>query len=219
MACATPTCTRRGPYSRDLGLCRTCGLRRKKIGGRAGGRTGSRRAKSEAGRAGGHAGSHEDKIAAGRAGSHEDKATAGRAGPRKCKAAAGRRSGHRRKAEMALVIKGHWLDKILAGKKTWEIRSSATCRRGWIHLAKSGSKELCGGANLVGCRKISRRNFTKFKKQHCVPSLSNVPYKTIWAWILEDAVAYTTNFDYVHTQGAVIFVRTRQPMGRRPNNA
>jgi len=45
---------------------------------------------------------------------------------------AGARSGVKRSSKVALVVKKRWLDKILAGEKDWEIRSSNTSRRGWI---------------------------------------------------------------------------------------
>ena len=126
---------------------------------------------------------------------------------------AGQRSGLRRKAEVALVIKEFWLDKILAGKKVWEIRSSPTKRRGWIHLAQSKSGTLRGGANLVDCLRVERGEFLKHRNRHCVQNLKYIKYKKIWAWVLEGARAYTIPFSYHHRTGAVIFVRVRQPMG------
>ena len=92
--------------------------------------------KKAAGSAGGLAGFVEDKKKAGSAG--------GLAGSVEDRKKAGQRSGERRKAEVALVIKKNGLDKILSGKKVWEIRSSSTKRRGWIHLAQSKSESLRG---------------------------------------------------------------------------
>jgi len=197
----------------------------KAAAGKEGGQAGSAEDKAAAGTEGGPAGSAEDKAAAGRAGSAEDKAAAGRAGSAEDKAAAGRagsaedkaaageRSGERRKAEMALVIKKKWLDKIFARKKVWEIRSSSTKRRGWIHLAESGSGNLCGGAKLKDCIPVPRGEFLKHRRLHGVTSLNDVKYKKIWAWVLSDARKYSCPFDYHHTQGAVIFVRVRGRMG------
>ena len=69
---------------------------------------------------------------------------------------AGERSGVRRSAKSALVVKKRWLDKILAGRKTWEIRGGPTTKRGWIHFAQSGSTgKLMGRARLVNCFSIS----------------------------------------------------------------
>ena len=45
--------------------------------------------------------------------------------------------GVKRCAKFALVVKGYWLDKILAREKDWKIRSCSTARRGFIHFAQS----------------------------------------------------------------------------------
>ena len=62
----------------------------------------------------------------------------------KVKKDAGKRSGLRRSAKKALVVKKKWLDLILAGQKTWEIRGSSTSKRGWVHFAEShaGGKRM-----------------------------------------------------------------------------
>ena len=51
----------------------------------------------------------------------------------------------------ALLIKTPWIDKILDGKKTWEIRGSATKIRGRIALVQSGSGTVVGICELVDC--------------------------------------------------------------------
>ena len=120
---------------------------------------------------------------------------------------AGKRSGLRRSAKRALVVKKKWLDLILAGRKTWEIRGSSTSKRGWIHFAESqAGGKLMGRARLVNCFPVSRRSFQRHYKKHCVPSLSMVPYNTLYAWVLEDAEKFEKPFEYEHKQGAVIWV-------------
>ena len=114
---------------------------------------------------------------------------------------------------MALTIKKKWLDLILASRKTWEIRGTSTKRRGFIHFAESGSGQLRGRAKLVGCRQLNRRKLMKYQHKHQVPNAEMVTYKNIWAWILKDAEPYENSFHYSHTQGAVIFVKVRKPMG------
>jgi hypothetical protein len=132
-------------------------------------------------------------------------------GKQKCDA--GRRSGLRRCAAMALTVKKEWLDLILAGKKTWEIRGTSTDRRGLIHFAQSGSGQLRGRAKLVGCRQLDRDTFMQHKRFHQIRNVKMVKYKKIWAWILEDAEPHDMPFDYSHKQGAVIFVTVRSRMG------
>lgn len=114
---------------------------------------------------------------------------------------------------MALTIKKEWLDLILEGEKTWEIRGTTTQRRGYIHFAESGSGQLRGRAKLVDCRRLERSTFMQFQSRHRVPDVNMVKYKNIWAWILEEAEPYDASFDYSHKQGAVIFVTVRKPMG------
>ena len=127
---------------------------------------------------------------------------------------AGQRSGLRRSSVVALTIKKEWLDLILAGKKTWEIRGTPTQRRGYIHFAESGSGRLRGRCKLVACQRLERSTFMQHQSRHRVPDVNMVKYKNIWAWILEEAEPYDTPFEYSHKQGAVIFVTVRKPMGR-----
>ena len=76
-----------------------------------------------------------------------------------------------------------------------------------------GSGQLRGRAQLVGCRQLNRRKFMKYQHKHQVPNAEMITYKNIWAWILKDAEPYENSFHYSHTQGAVIFVKVRKPMG------
>ena len=121
---------------------------------------------------------------------------------------AGKRSGLKRSARLALVVKKQWLDKILSGEKDWEIRGSATAQRGWIHFAesKAGGK-LVGRARLVDCIELPKSTFKRHVRRHCVTNVSDVPYKHIFAWVLEDPERFTKPFVYKHTPGAVIWVR------------
>jgi len=122
------------------------------------------------------------------------------------KKSAGARSGLKRSAKFALVVKKHWLDKILAGEKTWEIRGSSTSRRGWIHLAQSkAGGTLVGRARLVKCIQLDKTAFFEHVHLHCVPRLSMVPYKRVFAWVLEDVERFVQPFTYNHRQGAVIW--------------
>jgi len=105
-------------------------------------------------------------------------------------------------------VKTHWLDKILAGEKDWEIRGCATARRGWIHPAESrAGGTLVGRARLVDCIPIPRATFNSHVRRHCVRNVADVPYKNIFAWVFEDAEHFAKPFDYKHTLGAVIWVK------------
>ena len=124
------------------------------------------------------------------------------------KKAAGKRSGLKRSARAALVVKKHWVDKILAGEKDWEIRGCATARRGWIHFAESkAGGTLVGRARLVDCIRVPKATFKSHVGRHCVTNLEDVPYKSIFAWVFQDAERFAKPFVYKHSPGAVIWVK------------
>ena len=113
----------------------------------------------------------------------------------------GQRSRVKRCAKFALVVTQHWLDRILAGKN-----GCPTTRRGWIHLAQSkAGGTLVGRARLVDCAELNKSTFLEHVHRHCVPRLSMVPYKRIFAWVLEDAERFAQPLAYKHRQGAVIW--------------
>jgi len=57
----------------------------------------------------------------------------------------------------ALLIKKHWAQKILEGVKKWEIRSSATSKRGVVALAVSGTGKLFGSVSISDCILVGER--------------------------------------------------------------
>ena len=125
----------------------------------------------------------------------------------KLKKDAGKRSGLRRSSTRALVVKKKWLDLILAGAKTWEIRGSSTSKRGWIHFAESqAGGKLRGRGRLVNCFCISTESFHLHYNEHCVPSLSMVPYVKIYAWVFEDVEEFEKPFEFDQKPGAVTWV-------------
>lgn len=109
-----------------------------------------------------------------------------------------------------LVIKPKWADLILSGRKTWEIRSRITYKRGTIAIVKSGSGLVYGTAQLVDCIKLSSEDFAKSRHKHCIPaSESNLVkhYRELYAWVLEEIQVFPEPIKYNHPQGAVVWVR------------
>lgn len=99
----------------------------------------------------------------------------------------------------ALLIKKHWAQTILEGVKKWEIRSSATSKRGVVALAVSGTGKLFGSVSISDCILVGERtsdgrlvqgkakeehfigNATNAAK-HCIDDLNLVKYAKIFAW-------------------------------------
>ena len=197
--CASGGCPHQAASPRSR-FCTACVLAKKTSAGKKGGTAGSGASKRKAGKlSGGNTTRGASKRKAGK--------RCGSEGSIADRRSAGRRSGKRRCAKYALVVKKEWLDKILSGEKTWEIRGCATERRGWIHLAESqAGGKLVGRAWLGECLSIKEENFAKHVKRHCVTDLKVITYNRIFAWVLSKAKRFRKPFRYTHTPGAVIWV-------------
>ncbi|MCA1054080.1 ASCH domain-containing protein [Rossellomorea aquimaris] len=108
-----------------------------------------------------------------------------------------------------LLIKSPWIDLILEGKKTWEIRGSNTKTRGRIALIKSGSGMIVGEVNLTDCKELSLSDYQHRREFHCVDSEASteLPYKKTYAWVFEKPIIYHEPIPYTHPLGAVIWVK------------
>jgi ASCH domain-containing protein len=109
-----------------------------------------------------------------------------------------------------LIIKSPFIDRILAGSKTWEMRSSATQVRGPIALIKKGSGQVVGVANLVDVKgPLTKQEKLSAIDKHQI-SLdrleSGETEKWNTAWVLENAQPLIMPVNYQHPNGAVIWV-------------
>lgn len=108
----------------------------------------------------------------------------------------------------ALIIKKEYLDKILSGEKTWEMRSRATkiCEK--IGLIESGSGLIVGECWLLGSLSPIEKEFSYFatKKFHCVNDFSLLK-KWKHPWLIDLAKRYDNPIPYKHPKGAVIWVK------------
>ena len=109
-----------------------------------------------------------------------------------------------------LIIKEHWVDLILEGKKTWEIRGSNTKIRGKISLIKSGTGQIFGECELVDSFEcdILDMYVGNHEEKHCIPFGQGIKisYKKTYAWVMKNPVRYDKPIHYKHPQGAVIWV-------------
>ncbi len=110
-----------------------------------------------------------------------------------------------------LIIKKKWLDLILDGKKTWEIRGSRTKARGKFALIESGSGLVVGEAQLVDVvGPLTKDQLLKSISLHHVPADSikqGLRYKSPYAWVMVKAKRYRKAVPYSHPAGAVIWVK------------
>lgn len=110
----------------------------------------------------------------------------------------------------ALIIKSPWIDKILAGEKTWEIRGSRTNVRGPIYLIAGGSGTIVGGCDVVGCTEplsLTELRLNSQKTGRPASEWKSLPYPETHAWVLANAKRLARPRPYKHPSGAVIWVR------------
>lgn len=106
----------------------------------------------------------------------------------------------------ALIVKRPWVDYILDGKKTWEVRGSNTTMRGEIELIQSSSGLVVGKCEIIGCKELSLSDYQNNKDKHCIPYTSTLPYKRTYAWIITKAERYSQPKKYKHPKGAITWV-------------
>ena len=106
----------------------------------------------------------------------------------------------------ALIIKNPWIDYILDGKKTWEIRGCKTNIRGQIELIQSGSGLVVGSCEIIDCKELTIEDYKSNTDKHNIQEVTTFPYKNTYAWVISNAKRYEIPKKYKHPQGAIIWV-------------
>lgn len=120
----------------------------------------------------------------------------------------------------ALLIRHPWIDLILDGKKTWEIRGSRTLVRETIGLIPSGSGTVVGVCELVDCvGPLTAEEFLENATKAGVrPGEAKLDwYRRTYAWVLETPRILKRPVPYQHPAGAVIWVRLDGEVERKVN--
>lgn len=110
----------------------------------------------------------------------------------------------------ALIIRSRWLDLILSGHKTWEMRSRHTTIRGRIGLVRAGSGQVVATAELVDCLPpLDAQQMRQTEAMHGIPDvLIDTVVADGWTmpWVLRDIRVLAIPQPYVHRLGAVVWV-------------
>lgn len=108
-----------------------------------------------------------------------------------------------------LIIRRPWIDLILSGQKTWEMRSQATSSRGLVALIEKGSGNVVGVARLDGSLPPIRPSDMPlhFAKHRVPQQLVEEPgFNWLTPWVVTDARRLDNPIPYCHKSGAVIWV-------------
>ncbi len=109
-----------------------------------------------------------------------------------------------------LLIRSPWIDLILEGAKTWEMRSRPTRIRGRIALARAGSGMIVATADLVDCLPVlTEQGLRENRGRHGIPEdRFEEVIANGWTtpWVLANIRPLATPSPYRHPNGAVTWV-------------
>ncbi|GAB6071573.1 ASCH domain-containing protein [Thiomicrorhabdus hydrogeniphila] len=106
-----------------------------------------------------------------------------------------------------LVIRQPWIELILSGKKTWEMRSGSINIRERIALIEQGTGLIGGEADLTDCIKGMSHNILCSRTSKHFIEDETLLRKWNVAWVLENVKRYDKPIPYQHPKGAVIWVK------------
>jgi ASCH domain len=109
-----------------------------------------------------------------------------------------------------LPIRQPYIDMILDGRKTWEMRKSRCNFREQIALIQSGTQTVVGVADVVDCiGSLSDEERSAAVDRHCVAPAewSNPKFMDYrFAWVMSNVQRLSMPVPYRHPSGAVIWV-------------
>lgn len=115
----------------------------------------------------------------------------------------------------AIPIREPWIDMILDGEKTWEIRSKFTKKVGPVGLIRSKSGTVVGIATLSEVIEITLGLARTNAKRMGMTVSNAVTCVGEYAWVLKDVVKFKTPVPYKHPSGAVTWVTLDEPTTRK----
>ena len=118
-----------------------------------------------------------------------------------------------------LIVRQPWIGKILAGSKTWEMRSTGWKHRGPIALIEKGSGLVVGVARMVDDRApLTLTEMLKTIHLHGIPA-DDIPgvVRDGWVrpWVLTDVRRLNRPVPYLHPSGAVKTVNLDETVSRQ----
>jgi hypothetical protein len=110
-----------------------------------------------------------------------------------------------------LIIRPPYIDYILSGRKTWEMRSTVIRMRETIALIRKGSKRIEGIVDLVDCLgPFTYDQMLANQSNHMISTsdLAN-PKFAMWnhAWVLNNVRPLRNPVPYTHVSGQQQWVR------------
>ncbi|TPE47164.1 ASCH domain-containing protein [Amaricoccus solimangrovi] len=118
-----------------------------------------------------------------------------------------------------LVVREPWIDLLLSGEKTWEMRGQRPSYRGWIGLIRKGSGLVSGIAHLIDVGyPLSPDQMIKTFEKHRIPERmiqGGEVAKWTTPWKLSDIRALREPVPYRHPNGAITLFSLAQDVSAK----
>lgn len=122
-----------------------------------------------------------------------------------------------------LVIREPWIDLILNGKKTWELRTQRTTIRGQIALIRKGSGQIAAVAELVdSLAPLDAASLAESVSFHGVPLSEHagvIENDWLFPWLIVNTRRLSSPVPYAHPAGAVTWVNLDETVARAVDRA
>ena len=118
----------------------------------------------------------------------------------------------------AIPIREPWIDLILHGVKTWEIRSKFTKKLGPVALIRAGSKTVVATAILSEVIQLTTKTALENAPKMGMKKLTREMARGVngqYAWVLKDVIPFKNPVPYNHKSGAVVWVTLDEPTTKR----
>jgi len=118
----------------------------------------------------------------------------------------------------AIPIKEPFIDMILDGEKTWEIRTKFTKKIGLVGLIRSKSGTVVGTATLSEVIQLTQELAYENTALMGFRPLTWEEAKDLvgqYAWVLKEVVRFKSPVPYKHPSGAVTWVTLDEPTTKK----
>ena len=116
--------------------------------------------------------------------------------------------GRPRAGDPILVVRQPWIDWLLDGTKTMELRGTA-CRKPVgtrVYLSRSGTGCVHGSVTFRGyVGPLTRHELEALVHEHRVLDVGSITYACTYAWIFDEASALDAPIPYAVSRGSVVW--------------
>lgn len=118
----------------------------------------------------------------------------------------------------AIPIREPWIDMILIGAKTWEIRTKFTKKIGPVALIRAGSGTVVATAILSEVIELTPKIAYKNSELMGFGKITRTEADDLegeYAWVLKDVIKFKNPVPYKHPSGAVTWVTLDEPTTKK----